>query len=128
MHARFALRHWERHTKPPNSDDGEIVYVPNVWHVPICQALNSHEGVKQPSNDPLKEELLEEMYDKIVFCVLADMFKKLLGNQTQWIEKKDLDYKKRWYKLEYNEEVAVSDFSGRNKSRRVEKAKEMFQP
>lgn len=124
----------------------------------------SEEGAKQPSNDPLKEELLEETYDEIVFCVLADTAKKLLGNQARWIEKKvlgetkwsddvtvthnvscffieffirnrliylntqDLDYMKRWYELEYNKEVAVSDLGGRDESGRVEKAKELFQP
>ncbi|KAJ3866782.1 hypothetical protein EV359DRAFT_79186 [Lentinula novae-zelandiae] len=68
---------------------------------------------------------------------MADTAKKLLGNQARWIEKKvlgetkwsddvtvtynDLDHMKRWYELEYNKEVADSDFSGRNESRRVEK-------
>ncbi|KAJ3877342.1 FAD/NAD(P)-binding domain-containing protein [Lentinula edodes] len=104
----------------------------------------SEEGAKQPSNDPLKEELLEETYDEIVFCVLADTAKKLLGKQARWIEKKvlgetkwsddvtvthnDLEYMKRWYELEYNKEVAVSDLGGRDESGRVEKAKELFQP
>ncbi|KAF8823200.1 hypothetical protein HHX47_DHR10000133 [Lentinula edodes] len=102
----------------------------------------SEEGAKQPY--PLKEELLEETYDEIVFCVLADTAKKLLGNQARWIEKKvlgetkwsddvtvthnDLDYMKRWYELEYNKEVAVSDLGGRDESGRVEKAKQLFQP
>ncbi|KAJ3782038.1 FAD/NAD(P)-binding domain-containing protein [Lentinula aff. detonsa] len=116
----------------------------NVSSLPSADASDSEQEVKPSENDAIEEELLEETYDEIVFCVLADTAKQILGKEARWIEKKvlgstiwsddvtvthnDLDYMKRWYELQYNDHVAVSDLSGRDESGRVEKAKKLFQP
>lgn len=106
-------------------------------------------------------EVIEE-YDEIVFCVLADTAKRLLGKQARWIEKsvlgatqwaddvtvthtvsilvfnsltvltngftRDVDYMKKWYELEFRDEVAENNLHGRDESHRVKKAKDIFKP
>ncbi|KAJ3712847.1 FAD/NAD(P)-binding domain-containing protein [Lentinula raphanica] len=110
-----------------------------------ADASNSDQGAKHTEDESgSQEEVVEETYDEIVFCVLADTAKRLLGKEARWVEKKvlgstkwsddvtvthnDLDYMKKWYELEYNDNVAVSDLAGRDESGRIEKAKTMFQP
>ncbi|KAF9269470.1 FAD/NAD(P)-binding domain-containing protein [Marasmius fiardii PR-910] len=85
-----------------------------------------------------------EQYDEIVLCVLSDTAKKILDKEARWIEKRvlgaakwsddvtvthcDIDYMKRWYEVEFNEEQAVSNLAGRDESRRVEEATKNFEP
>ncbi|THV01700.1 FAD/NAD(P)-binding domain-containing protein [Dendrothele bispora CBS 962.96] len=91
----------------------------------------------QPRDE--EQETIEE-YDEIVFCVLADTAKRILGDQARWIEKKvlgatkwsddvtvthtDLEYMKKWYDIEYREDLAVKELpGGKDQSARVEKAR-----
>ncbi|KAF5341553.1 hypothetical protein D9758_012573 [Tetrapyrgos nigripes] len=97
----------------------------------------------QLEQDAYENEVIEE-YDEIVFCVLADTANKLLGKQARWIENRvlgstkwsdditithtDLDYMKKWYEIEFRDDLAVTDLKGRDESERVQKAKEIFKP
>ncbi|KAJ4469240.1 FAD/NAD(P)-binding domain-containing protein [Lentinula aciculospora] len=116
----------------------------NAPSFPFVNASDLEQGAEQADNAAIKEEFLEETYDEIVLCMLADTAKQILGKEARWIEKKvlggtkwsddvtvthnDLDYMKKWYELQYNEDVAVSDLGGRDESGRVQKAKKSFQP
>ncbi|KAJ8082238.1 hypothetical protein PM082_008085 [Marasmius tenuissimus] len=91
------------------------------------------------------ENEAEEDYDEIVLCVLSDTAKRILGKQARWIEKRvlgaakwsddvtvthnDVEYMKKWYEVEFNDQLAVSKLGGvRDETQRVEQAKETFKP
>ncbi|KAG7095617.1 hypothetical protein E1B28_006342 [Marasmius oreades] len=95
----------------------------------------------------IKQGLTEttEEYDELVFCVLSDTAKRLLGKEARWIEKRvlgavkwsdditvthsDMNYMKKWYEVEFNKEHTVSNLAhGRNELKRVEEAKKTFKP
>ncbi|KAF5391075.1 hypothetical protein D9757_003111 [Collybiopsis confluens] len=101
------------------------------------------EGLTKPSHETVGQDTVET-FDEIVFCVLADTAIRILGDQARWIEKKvlgwtkwsddvtvthdDLDYMKKWYEVEYNDQVAVTDLKQRDESARVERARKSFRP
>ncbi|GAA5922783.1 uncharacterized protein JCM15063_003423 [Sporobolomyces koalae] len=87
---------------------------------------------------------VEEHYDEIIFCILADTAKKLLGKQARWIEKKvlgntkwsddvtvthnDIEYMEKWYENHYTPDLAVNKLGDRDESERINRAKSKFNP
>lgn len=86
----------------------------------------------------------EEVFDEIVFCVLADTAKRVLGKEARGMEKwvlgntkwsddvtvthNDVDYIKKYYTVEFDKEQAVNEVGGRDDSARVKKGESEFQP
>ncbi|RSH89643.1 hypothetical protein EHS25_002194 [Saitozyma podzolica] len=86
----------------------------------------------------------EEEFDEIVFCVLADTAKRVLGKQARGTEKwvlgnttwsddvtvthSDIDYIKKWYTIEFDKEQAVSKLGERDETARVQKGEKEFKP
>ncbi|KAF2103939.1 FAD/NAD(P)-binding domain-containing protein [Rhizodiscina lignyota] len=87
---------------------------------------------------------VQEEYDELVLCVLADTAKRILGTTISTRESKvlgsakfanditvthyDADYMRKHYEIGYNEEQAVSSLSGVDQSSRIDYAKKNFRP
>ncbi|KAI4124712.1 MAG: hypothetical protein LQ347_005627 [Umbilicaria vellea] len=96
------------------------------------------------SNADADAEEVEEQYDELVLCVLADTANRVLSPTATWREKKvlgsckfadditithtDSNYMRRHYENFYNEEQAVSTLSGVDQTTRIEMAKKSFKP
>ncbi|ORY30790.1 FAD/NAD(P)-binding domain-containing protein [Naematelia encephala] len=86
----------------------------------------------------------EEVFDEIVFCVLADTAKRVLGNQARWTEKivlgqtkwsddvtvthNDIDYIRKYYTIDFDKQQATAQISGRDDSARYKKGEDEFRP
>lgn len=87
---------------------------------------------------------MEEEFDEIVLCCLADTSKRVLGKQGGWFEKwvlgntkwsdditvthTDIDYIKKYYTIEFDKQQAISTVGGRDDSARYKKGEEEFLP
>jgi len=86
----------------------------------------------------------EEVYDEIVLCVLADTAQRLLGKTARWIDNRvlgattwsdditithnDTEYIKKWYTVDFDENLAVNNINGRDDSDRVQRGRTDFKP
>lgn len=86
----------------------------------------------------------EETYDEIVLCCLADTAQRLLGKTARWIDNRvlgattwsdditvthnDTEYMKKWYTVDFDEDLAVSKINGRDDSDRVQRGRTDFNP
>jgi len=86
----------------------------------------------------------EEVFDEIVFCVLADTVTRVLGKEARTVEKavlnrtkwsddvtvthNDIDYIKKYYTVEFDESQAVDKVGGRDDSARTQRGRKEFQP
>lgn len=87
----------------------------------------------------------EEHYDEIVFCILADSAKKLLGKSaslserfvlgnTRWsddvtVTHNDVDYMRKWYEPHFRDDLAVRTLpGGRDQTARVEEGRAKYLP
>ncbi|KAL7420177.1 hypothetical protein Q5752_005143 [Cryptotrichosporon argae] len=95
---------------------------------------------------PVDQDLAEtvEEYDEIVLCCLADTSKRLLGKTARWIEKfvlgatkwsddvtvthNDLDYIRKYYTIEFDEQQKVDTVGGRDESERIKRGRTDFKP
>ncbi|GAA5855080.1 hypothetical protein JCM8547_002372 [Rhodosporidiobolus lusitaniae] len=94
------------------------------------------------ADQDLPEQL--EQYDELVLNVLADTAAKLLGKKARWIEKRvlgatkwsdditvthhDLDYIKKYYTIEFPEDVSVKKLGDRDETERYEAGKKAYNP
>ncbi|WWD22893.1 hypothetical protein CI109_107388 [Kwoniella shandongensis] len=86
----------------------------------------------------------EEEFDEIVLCILADTAKRLLGKTAGWMERfvlgrtkwsdditvthNDIDYIRKYYTVDFDEQQAIANVNGRDDSERVRKGREIFRP
>ncbi|GME33227.1 fad dependent oxidoreductase [Neofusicoccum parvum] len=98
----------------------------------------------ETSNADAGAQEVEEHYDELVLCCLADTSKRLLGKTASWRENRvlgaakfsdditithcDADYMRRHYENAYNPEQAVDSLSGVDMTARCEFAKKSFKP
>lgn len=97
-----------------------------------------------PNGGDLNAPEMEERYDELVLCCLADTAKKVLGKSGSWAEKKvlgsakfsdditithyDADYMKKHYENFYRDDLAVSNIKGTDYTDRLRSGKEEFRP
>ncbi|KAG8885383.1 hypothetical protein FRB98_001837 [Tulasnella sp. 332] len=94
-------------------------------------------------NDQDSSQIMET-YDELVFAVLPDTAKALLGKKARWVERAvlgsakfsdditvthwDSDYMDKWYTNRFDAAQAVSTLHGRDESQRISIAEKDFTP
>lgn len=107
-------------------------------HNPRSSEVTEEEAFQGP-------EVIEE-YDEVVFCVLADTAKNVLGDHSSWLEKAvlgsarfsddvtvthwDTDYMQKWYVNQFDPSLAVRSLGGgaRDEGERVQAGETNFKP
>ncbi|MCJ1226503.1 hypothetical protein MMC12_003155 [Toensbergia leucococca] len=112
--------------------------------VPDSHNPNSVWATNDPNDADRDAEEVEEEYDELVLCTLADTSKRLLSDTATYRDEKvlgnakfandvtvthtDSEYMKRNYENFYNAEQAVSALDGVDQTVRLEMAKKSFKP
>ncbi|ORX39868.1 hypothetical protein BD324DRAFT_597443 [Kockovaella imperatae] len=102
------------------------------------------EDLHNPNDADQDIPAVEETFDEIVFCCLADTAKRVLGKSATWSEKRvlgntkwsddvtvthnDLDYMKKYYTMDFDTSEAVQEVGGRDDSDRYKKGQHEFNP
>ncbi|KAF2110421.1 hypothetical protein BDV96DRAFT_583983 [Lophiotrema nucula] len=127
--------------------DGTGVIVRTIKRTPVKDQHNPNSAwvpYDDESNADAGAQEVEESYDEIVLCVLADTAKRLLETTASFREKKvlgsakfanditvthwDSEYMKKHYDNFYNSEQAVEKLSGVDQSSRIQMGQKSFKP
>ncbi|KAF2691616.1 FAD/NAD(P)-binding domain-containing protein [Lentithecium fluviatile CBS 122367] len=126
--------------------DRDGVIVKMVKRTPKSDAHNPNSAWGQQADDmaDANAQEVEEHYDEIVMCVLADTAKRILGKSASMREKRvlgsakfadditvthwDSNYMKKHYENFFNSEQAVEKLSGVDQTTRLQLAQKSFKP